>query len=87
MTAFMTRLYSISFLPCIAHQKLYGQTGADFDLESEESALAVTDLTPCWLCIMDYELGEILLFKIICVALLIDCHNKIFSHENALSML
>jgi hypothetical protein len=44
MTAFMTRLYSNFLVLSHAHEKSFGQTGVDFDLESEDSALEVTDL-------------------------------------------
>ena len=53
MIVYMIRLYSISlYFACTSEP--YGQKGVNFDLESEESALVVTDLKLCWLCIMDY---------------------------------
>jgi len=43
MTVFMTKLYTIFLCFSHAHQNHMARWG-EFDLESEESALAVTDL-------------------------------------------
>ena len=42
MRVFMTRLYSIPFYACTS--EITRPDGVDFDLESDESAMVVTDL-------------------------------------------